>query len=68
MKSALSIMMLAFSLCACSNQQMYNSVQTNRQNECDKLQTIQRQECLKQLGMPYDKYEEERQKLLRDKE
>lgn len=68
MKSTLWVFMIALGLCSCSNQQMYNSVQTNQQNECDKLQTVQRQECLKQLGMPYDKYEEERQKLLRDKE
>lgn len=68
MKYALLVVVITLNLCACTNQQMYNSVQTNRQNECEKLQTVQRQECLKRLGMPYDKYEDERQKLLNDKE
>ncbi|GGY67774.1 hypothetical protein GCM10011613_09970 [Cellvibrio zantedeschiae] len=67
MKSML-ILVLAFAgLSACSDRQMYNSIQTGNKNECDNLQHVQRQECLKRLGPSYEKYEEERKKLLKDK-
>jgi hypothetical protein len=65
MKSNLSILALVVSLCACTNEQVYDSVQASQRNECDKLQTVQREECLKRLAPSYDKYEKERQKLLK---
>lgn len=68
MKSTFGILALVFGLCSCTNEQAYNSVQNGNQLECDKLQTVQRDECLKRMGPSYDKYEEERQKLLKKKE
>lgn len=55
-------------LCSCTNKQVYNSLQSGNQLECDKLQTVQRQECINRLGPSYDKYEDERKKLLNKKE
>ena len=54
-------------LSSCTDQQLYESQRNSNRLECDRLQTVQRDECLKQLGPEYDKYEAERQKLLKDK-
>jgi hypothetical protein len=58
---------LAVLLPACSNQQLYDAIQQNRQLECQKLPGIQYEECMKQHSQPYDEYERQRQELL-DKE
>lgn len=55
-------------LSSCTDQQLYESQQNSNKLECDRLQTVQRDECLKHLGPSYNKYEEERQKLLEKKE
>ena len=68
MKLSFGILALILSLCSCTNKQVYNSLQSGNQLECDKLQTVQRQECINRLGPTYDKYEDERKKLLNKKE
>lgn len=68
MKLSFGILLLILSICSCTNKQVYNSVQSGNQLDCDKLQTVQRQECINRLGPSYDKYEEERKKLLNKKE
>jgi hypothetical protein len=68
MKSGFGVLLMVIGLNACTNQQVYNSVQTNQKNECEKLQTIQREECMKRLSLSYDKYEAERQTLLKKKD
>ncbi len=68
MKSTLGVLLLVAGLCACTNQQVYDSVQNGNKLECDKLQTVQRDECLKRIGPTYDKYEEDRKKLLKKTE
>lgn len=68
MKFAFSVLVLMLSLCSCTNKQVYNSLQSGNQLECDKLQTVQRQECINRLGPTYDKYKDERKKLLNKNE
>ncbi len=53
---------------ACSQQQVYDAVQQNRQLECQKLPDSQYEECMKQYSEPYKEYERERQELLRGEE
>jgi hypothetical protein len=67
-KSTLGILVLAIGLCSCTNEQVYDSVQNSNKLECDKLQTVQREECLKRLAPEYSKYEAEREKLLKKKD
>jgi hypothetical protein len=52
-------------LSACSQREVYNSIQTNQRNECELLSGVQRQECLARLSPDYQTYERERQKLLK---
>ena len=67
-KSIFGIPVLAVSLCACTDKQVYDSVQNSNKLECDKLQTVQREECLKRLAPEYDKYKAERENLLKKKD
>lgn len=50
-------------LSACSQQQMYQAVQENRLNACEKRVGEQRQRCIEQHNMPYDEYQREREAL-----
>ena len=48
---------------ACSNQQLYDTVQHNNEIECSKLPQAQYEECMAEIDQPYDEYERERQEL-----
>jgi hypothetical protein len=63
MRYLLAIVLLGTQLVACTNRQIYESVNTSQKNECDLLQGVQREECLKHLPPTYTEYERERQKL-----
>ena len=52
-------------LAACSNQQLYNGIQKNRQLECQKLPGSQYDECMKEVSEPYEEYEHDRQELIK---
>jgi hypothetical protein len=65
MKQSLGFFVVLLSLSSCTARDVYNSLQASQEMECDKLQTVQRQECLNRLAPNYDKYEEERKKLLK---
>ena len=60
-------LLMLLALGACSNQQVYNNVQVNQKNECEKLQLTQRQDCLNKLSPDYNEYEAERKKLIENK-
>ncbi len=47
----------------CSNQEIYQAVQNNRLQECDKLPDVQREECRAQHSQPYEEYERNRKEL-----
>lgn len=51
-------------LAACSQRQVYDSLQTNQRNECELLSGVQREECLKRLSPDYQTYQQQRRELL----
>jgi hypothetical protein len=52
---------LWFLLSACSSQQLYQSTQGLRQNECDRLMNAdKRQQCIDAANKSYDAYDKER--------
>jgi len=51
---------------ACSNRQVYDAIQKNRQLECQKLPGTQYDECMKQVSEPYDDYKRERDELTKE--
>ncbi len=54
-----------FSMAACSNRQVYDSIQANRTNECNTLSGVQREKCLESLAPDYNTYQKQRQELLK---
>lgn len=59
------ILICLVTLTACSQRQIYDSVQTNNRNECELLSGVQRKECLDRLAPDYQSYEQQRQELLK---
>lgn len=53
-------------LFACSQRQVYDSIQTGQRNECELLSGVQREECLQRLSPDYQTYERQRQELLKE--
>ena len=62
-KKTLFLPLAVLSLSACSNQQLYDTVQHNNEIECSKLPQAQYEECMAEIDQPYDEYERERQVL-----
>lgn len=58
------ILFCLVALTACSQRQIYESVQTNNRNECERLSGVQRKECLDRLAPDYQTYERQRKELL----
>lgn len=48
---------------ACTQRQVYEAVQQNRQLECQKLPQGQYEKCMEQYSEPYDTYARERREL-----
>jgi hypothetical protein len=68
LKSRPAVLLLcALVLSACSNRQVYDAIQQNRQLECQKLPGSQYEECMKQVSEPYDTYRRERDELTKEK-
>ncbi len=59
------ILFCLFALTACTQRQIYDSVQTSKRNECEILSGVQRKECLDRLAPDYQTYERQRQELLK---
>ncbi|MEE4144950.1 MAG: hypothetical protein V2I26_09130 [Halieaceae bacterium] len=51
---------------ACSNRQVYDAIQQNRQLECQKLPGTQYDECMQQFSEPYDEYRRQRDELIKE--
>ncbi len=47
----------------CTQRQVYDAVQQNRQLECQKLPQGQYEQCMEQYSEPYDNYTRERREL-----
>lgn len=67
MKLNMVIFMVVVGLSSCTNRQLYESQRNGNKLECDRLPTVQRDQCLNQIPPEYNKYEEERQKLLKER-
>lgn len=63
MKTSLTIA-ITLSVMACSNKQIYTAVQDNQRLECGKLPQDQYEQCMQELEIPYEEYEQERQVIL----
>ncbi len=61
-----ALVLFALALSACSNRQVYDAIQNNRQLECQKLPGTQYEECMKQFSEPYDEYRRERDELTKE--
>lgn len=57
---------LVLTLCcaACSNQELYETIQQNRQQECLKLPQSQVQECLREAEESFEDYQRAREEGL----
>lgn len=51
---------------ACTHQQLYQTVQNNRQNTCHEQPANKYDECMDKYSKPYDEYEKERQAILKN--
>lgn len=49
----------------CSNQATYEALQQSQRNECAKLPQGQYEDCMREVNVPYDDYERERQELIK---
>ena len=58
------LLFVLITLTACSQRQIYESVQTSNRNECEILSGVQRKECLDRLAPDYPTYERQREELL----
>jgi len=67
MKSNLAIFMFVAFLSSCTDQQVYESQRNSNKLECERLPSPQRDDCMKKIPLDYNKYEEERQKLLKER-
>lgn len=65
---AILVASLVLALPACTNQEVYNAIQTNQKNQCDQLSGVQRETCIKQLAPDYTTYERERKELDKEQE
>lgn len=52
------------SVFGCSQRQLYNAAQQNRQQSCEKLPPDEREACLAQYQQSYDDYSEQRQQVI----
>lgn len=60
------IVIVATALSACSNRQIYDGIQQNRIQHCEKYPDSQYNECVAQYQKDYRDYERDRQELLKD--
>ncbi|QIL91040.1 hypothetical protein GNX18_15610 [Microbulbifer sp. SH-1] len=56
----------ATALAACSNQQLYDGIQQNRIQHCERYPDSQYAQCVAQYQKDYREYERERQELLNE--
>ncbi len=54
----LILVLLAGLIQGCSNRQLYEAIQDNRQQDCELLPPPQDEECLAAYGESYDSYRE----------
>jgi hypothetical protein len=62
-KFLVTSLLLLTTLTACSNRQMYETMQASRRNECQKYDDETRARCLEGANMSYKQYRQERDKI-----
>jgi len=50
-------------LAGCTNREIYEAIQQNRQSACAALSTPQYEQCMQGYKEPYDSYREKREEL-----
>ena len=56
--SLVFLAVISASFSGCSNKQIYEAIQKNRQFECQTLQQVDYEECIKDSGESYESYRE----------
>lgn len=56
----LLIMAAIFLMAGCSNKAVYDNIQINNRNECNKVPPPQYEECMERANQSYEEYERER--------
>ncbi len=56
---------VGISMAACSNRDVYATLQNNNQLDCQKKPVSQQEECERLASKSYEEYERERQELLK---
>jgi type III secretory pathway component EscR len=54
------VLLLSLFIAACTNQEIYESIQNNKRNECSKEPGLTAQKKCEEALMPYNEYEEKR--------
>ncbi len=67
MRFKLVIFMVVVGLSSCADQPLAGSERNGKMMDCQRLPNPQRAECLQDIPPDYNEYEQERQKLLKDK-
>jgi hypothetical protein len=55
--AGLTIMLLFLSSCGCASRNVYDGLRFHQEMDCQKLQGIDLDECVKRSGMSYDEYQ-----------
>ena len=56
-------------LAACTNKQVYETIQSHERLECQKIvRQTEYQECMRQINQSYEDYEREREAVLKGEE
>jgi len=56
------------SLAACTSQNAYNSLRYYQEQDCQKMEKVDRDDCIRRSGMSYDEYQQQMKKQEQEKE
>lgn len=60
------LLVLAIACSACTNKQLYETIQSNERLECQKIvRRIEYEECMRQINQSYEDYQREREQVLK---
>ncbi len=62
MRLIFSVIFVLF-IAACSNKEIYDSVQANQRSQCVELPPTEYQQCKEKERLSYEQYQEEREKV-----
>ncbi len=60
----IALLLVVMALSACTNQQIYSSIQNDQQLKCQQLPPSQYDECMADAGISYEQYKKEREEVL----